>query len=67
MKVIVTATSAEKNHTDRLDLYASRSRKAFSANAAWRLELDAEKIEANLLDRFSKVISFMAYECCRRT
>jgi DNA primase catalytic core len=50
MKVIVTATSAEKTHTDRLDLYASRSRKAFSATAAWRLELDAEKVEANLLE-----------------
>lgn len=50
MKVIVTATAAEKTHTDRLDLYASRSRKAFSATAAWRLELDAEKVEAHLLE-----------------
>lgn len=50
MKVIVTATAKEKTHTDRLDLYASRSRKAFSATAAWRLELDAEKVEAHLLE-----------------
>jgi DNA primase catalytic core len=50
MKVIVTATAQEKTHTDRLDLYASRSRKAFSATAAWRLELDAQKVEAHLLE-----------------
>lgn len=56
MKVIVTATAAEnkggatRSHTDRLDLYASRSRKAFSSTAAWRLELAAEKIEAHLLE-----------------
>ncbi len=50
MKVIITATAAEKTHTDRLDLYASRSRKAFSSTAAWRLELDAEKVEAHLLE-----------------
>jgi len=50
MKVIVTATAGEKTHTDRLDLYASRSRKGFSATAAWRLELDAEKVEAHLLE-----------------
>jgi hypothetical protein len=55
MKVIVTATAAEKTHTDRLDLYASRSRKAFSATAAWRLELDAEKIEANLLELLAQL------------
>jgi len=50
MKVIVTASTAAKNYTDRLDLYASRSRKGFSSTAAWRLELDAEKIEAHLLE-----------------
>lgn len=50
MKVIVTASTPEKNYTDRLDLYASRSRKGFSSTAAWRLELDAEKIEAHLLE-----------------
>jgi DNA primase len=50
MKVIVTASAAEKNHTDRLDLYASRSRKTFSATAAFRLELDAEKVESHLLE-----------------
>lgn len=50
MKVILTASTPEKTHTDRLDLYASRSRKGFSATAAWRLELDAEKIEAHLLE-----------------
>jgi len=50
MKVIVTASTPEKNYTDRLDLYASRSRKGFSSTAAWRLELDAERIEAHLLE-----------------
>jgi len=50
MKVILTASRDEKTHTDRLDLYASRSRKNFSGNAAWRLELDAEKIEGHLMD-----------------
>ena len=50
MKVIVTASAGEKAHTDRLDLYASRSRKAFGAAAAWRLELDAEKIEVHLIE-----------------
>jgi DNA primase len=64
MKVIVTASAGEnhggatRSHTDRLDLYASRSRKAFAATAAGRLELDAEKIEAHLvelLDRLEKL------------
>ncbi len=50
MKVVVTASTDEKNYTDRLDLYASRSRKCFSSTAAWRLELDAGKIEAHLLE-----------------
>lgn len=56
MKIILTATAGEnhggaaRSHTDRLDLYASRSRKAFAATTAWRLELDAEKIEAHLLE-----------------
>ena len=50
LKVIVTASTLEKNYTDRLDLYASRSRKGFSSTAAWRLEIDAEKIEAHLLE-----------------
>lgn len=50
MKVIVTASTGDKNHTDRLDLYASRSRKNFATTSAWRLELDAEKIEAHLLE-----------------
>ena len=50
MKVILTASTPEKNYTDRLDLYASRSRKGFSSTAAWRLELDAEKIEGHLLE-----------------
>jgi len=49
MKVIVTAAVGEKNHTDRLDLYASRSRKNFSGTAAWRLEIEAEKVEGHLL------------------
>ena len=57
MKVIVTASAAGKKkpgaaraHTDRIDLYASRSRKTFSATAAFRLELDAEKIETHLIE-----------------
>lgn len=50
MKVVLTATSGEKVHTDRLDLYASRSRKGFSTTAAFRLELEAEKIETHLLE-----------------
>ena len=53
MKVILTATTDNNNHTDRLDLYAARSRKAFSGAAAGRLgsvELGAEKIENHLLD-----------------
>ena len=51
MKVIVTATAVnQKSHTDRLDLYASRSRKNFSAASAWQLKLDAEKVEAHLLE-----------------
>ncbi len=50
LKVVVTASTDARNYTDRLDLYASRSRKGFSSTAAWRLELDAERIEAHLLE-----------------
>ena len=50
MKVILTVSTGDKTHTDRLDLFASRSRKGFASTAAWRLEVDAERVESHLLE-----------------
>ncbi|MBU1909443.1 MAG: toprim domain-containing protein, partial [Verrucomicrobia bacterium] len=48
LRVVVTATRRDSNHTDRLDLYTAKSRAGFAYRAAHRLELPAAKIEEDL-------------------
>ena len=48
LRVILTARREDAAHTDRLDLYAAKSRAGFAYRAAHRLELPAAKIEEDL-------------------
>jgi hypothetical protein len=48
LRVILTANRRDSNHTDRLDMYAAKSRAGFAYRAAHRLELPAAKIEEDL-------------------
>ena len=48
LRVILTARHEDAAHTDRLDLYAAKSRAGFAYRAAHRLELPAAKIEEDL-------------------
>ena len=48
LRVILTARRGDTAHTDRLDLYAAKSRAGFAYRAAHRLELPAAKIEEDL-------------------
>ena len=49
LRIVLAAKAGAIQHIDHLDLYASRSRKMFSAACADRLGLDATKIEEDLL------------------
>jgi DNA primase catalytic core len=48
LRVILTARREDAAHTDRLDLYAAKSRAGFAYRAAHRLEIPAAKIEEDL-------------------
>ncbi|MBI2900428.1 MAG: toprim domain-containing protein [Planctomycetes bacterium] len=48
MRVVVTAESAGKSHTDRLDLYLSRSRRSFALALQGRFDLPAVRVEEDL-------------------
>jgi DNA primase catalytic core len=54
MRVVLTARKETENgaaaaHVDNLDLYGARSRKGFATAAAERLDVEAQKIEEDLL------------------
>lgn len=49
MRVVVTADSGQAKHTDRLDLYVSKSRRSFANTVAGKLKGQAAKIEDDLL------------------
>ncbi len=49
MRVVVTADSGQARHTDRLDLYVSKSRRSFANTVAGKLKKQSAKIEDDLL------------------
>lgn len=49
LRVVLAAKNDSAQHIDTLDLYGARSRKGFAQACAERLELDAPKIEEDLL------------------
>jgi len=49
LRVVLAAKSDSAQHIDTLDLYGARSRKGFALACAERLEIDAPKIEEDLL------------------
>ena len=48
MRLVLTAKQGEAVHTDHFDLYASKSRSAFSSRCAERFGVEAAKIEEDL-------------------
>ena len=50
MRIVLSATREGKTHTDRLDLYAARSRKSFGAAVAAQLNEPATKVEGDLAE-----------------
>jgi len=48
LKLVVTAGTADRSHTDRFDLYSAKSRSGFAFHAAQRLDLPQAKIEEDL-------------------
>jgi DNA primase catalytic core len=48
MRLVLTAKSEEKHHTDHFDLYASKSRSVFSNRCAEKFGLEEKKIEEDL-------------------
>jgi DNA primase catalytic core len=50
LRIVLSATREGKTHTDRLDLYAARSRKLFGAAVAARLDEPASKVDADLTE-----------------
>ena len=50
LRIVLSATREGKTHTDRLDLYAARSRKSFGAAVAAQLNEPAAKVEGDLAE-----------------
>lgn len=50
MRLVVTAEAAGKCHTDRIDLYLSRSRRGFALSLQLRLELHPARVEDDLVE-----------------
>ena len=50
LRIVLSATRDGKTHTDRLDLYAARSRKSFGAAVADQLGQPAAKVEGDLAE-----------------
>ena len=50
LRIVLSATREGKTHTDRLDLYAARSRKSFGTAVAAQLDEPAAKVEGDLAE-----------------
>jgi len=48
LRLVVTAGTTDRSHTDRFDLYSAKSRSGFAFHAAQKLELPQPKIEEDL-------------------
>jgi len=60
LRVVVAAKGEKAQHIDTLDLYGARSRKGFALACAERLELEAGKIEEDLLALLEALESLQA-------
>lgn len=60
LRLVVTAGTADRSHTDRFDLYSAKSRSGFAFHAAQKLELPQPKIEEDLSKLIPKLETLLA-------
>jgi len=60
LRLVVTAGTADRSHTDRFDLYSAKSRSGFAFHASQKLELPQPKIEEDLSKLIPKLETLLS-------